>query len=126
MKTVILDTNFLLIPIQFGVDIFSEMERVCLFKYRLCIVDKTLDELKQISLQGKTLDKKAAKVALQLISKRGIDVVAGEGSKADDIIVSLCDEDTIVGTNDRGLKRRVHAQGSQVLSLRQEKFLILV
>ena len=41
---IILDTNFLMIPSMFKVDIFSEIERICDFKYELCIVDKTLDE----------------------------------------------------------------------------------
>ena len=45
MKKIILDTNFLLIPAQFNVDIFSEIERICDFQYQLCIVDKTLSEL---------------------------------------------------------------------------------
>ncbi len=54
-KIIILDTNFLLIPAQFKVDIFSEVERICNFRYQLVIIDKTLEELEDIvsETQGK-------------------------------------------------------------------------
>ena len=35
MIKVILDTNFLMIPYKFRVDIFSELTRVCNFSYKL-------------------------------------------------------------------------------------------
>ena len=46
MAKIILDTNFLMIPAQFNVDIFSEIHRICDFKYELYIIDKTIDELR--------------------------------------------------------------------------------
>ena len=48
MKKIILDTNFLLIPSQFNVDIFTEIDRICLFKYKLCVLDETINELNSI------------------------------------------------------------------------------
>ena len=48
MKTVLLDTNFLLIPAQFKVDIFSEIDRICTFQYEIAVLDKTIDELNKI------------------------------------------------------------------------------
>ena len=45
MKKIMLDTNFLLIPFQFKVDIFSEIERICNFNYKLCIFEQSLEEL---------------------------------------------------------------------------------
>ena len=46
MKKIILDTNFLLIPAQFKVDIFDEIDRIMIEKYQLFVLDKTIDELK--------------------------------------------------------------------------------
>lgn len=46
-RKVILDTNFLLIPGQFKVNVFAEIERVMDVPYHLCIIDKTVDELKK-------------------------------------------------------------------------------
>ena len=49
MIQVILDTNFLLIPSQFGVDVFSEIERLVHERHEVCVLDKSLDELRLIS-----------------------------------------------------------------------------
>jgi len=49
MRKIILDTNFLLIPAQFKVDIFSEIDRICSFTYSLFVLDKSVEELKKIS-----------------------------------------------------------------------------
>ena len=47
-KKIILDTNFLLIPAQFGVDVFTGLEELCDFKFELYLLDKSLKELKNI------------------------------------------------------------------------------
>ena len=70
MKKIILDTNFLLIPSQSKVDIFAEIDKICMFKYELCIVDKTIDELNNIIEKQKGKHKAAAKLALQLIKSK--------------------------------------------------------
>ena len=67
MKKILLDTNFLLIPSQFKVDIFSELERICIFNYKLYVLDKTVDELKYIIEKQKGKHKEAAKIGLQLL-----------------------------------------------------------
>ena len=45
---VVLDTNFLMIPHQFGVDIFTELKNVMPYVYELIVFDKTIDELQAI------------------------------------------------------------------------------
>ena len=52
-KTILLDTNFLMLSAQFNVDIFSEIERICNFNYKLYVLDKTVDELKYIVVKQK-------------------------------------------------------------------------
>ena len=77
-KTVLLDTNFLTIPEQFKVDIFSEIDKICHFPYELCVLPQIVEELKFLAVdkQTKVADRRAAKVALQLISRKGVKVVA--------------------------------------------------
>ena len=53
---ILLDTNFTLIPAQFKVDIFSELAN-----NKLYILDRTLEELKNI---------KNSKLTLSLIKKK--------------------------------------------------------
>ena len=49
MRNIILDTNFLMIPLQFKVDIFSEIERICNFKYELLVPEASVKELENLS-----------------------------------------------------------------------------
>ena len=60
MKKIFLDTNFLLSVYQFRIDIFLEIDRIILEKYELCVLDKTIDELKKL------LKNRKAKIRKQL------------------------------------------------------------
>ena len=77
-KKIILDTNFLLIPAQFKVDIFSEIVRIADFSYELFIIDKTLDELKKITETQKVKDRFAANLALQLLKAKNVKRILGD------------------------------------------------
>lgn len=125
MKKIILDTNFLLIPIQFKVDIFSEIDRICLFKYKLYIVDKTIDELKGIEEKQKGKHKEAARVALQLLKKKDIGVIKTEEGKVDDLILGLLDKDCILATQDEILRKRALKKRASVIVLRSKRYLVL-
>lgn len=119
-----LDTNFLLIPGEFGVDIFSELERVMDRKYRLFVLSKTLDELRNIQAMQAGKNKKAASIALQLIETKGLNII--EAAKpADDAIVEIADSSYIVGTQDRQLRQRLREKGIKLLTLRSKKHLII-
>lgn len=125
MKKIILDTNFLLIPVQFKVDIFSELDRVCLFAHRLYIVDKTLDELNKIIETQKTKHKLAAKIALQLIKKKKVGILKTKEGKVDDLILDILGEDDILATQDALLRKKAVKKGNKVLFLRSKKYLVL-
>ena len=75
MKQVILDTNFLLVPIQEKVDVFSELDRVIDDLYDVFVVEKTLDELEVLLGKVKYKDQVAVKVAKQLIKHQKIKVL---------------------------------------------------
>jgi uncharacterized protein len=137
-KKILLDTNFLMIPGNFGVDIFEEIQRVCNFNYKLYIIDKTVDELKKLpekARKQKTLTKTAVNIALKLISlmvKEGklniIPTKTNEELKAkydnvyvDNIIKDLANE-YIVATTDIELKKHL----KKVIILRQRRYLELI
>lgn len=127
MKKIILDTNFLLIPYQFHVDIFSEIERIMQTPYQLCIVDKTIDELHNICVSERDKYKKGASIALELIDKKGIHILKTEKNKnVDDLILNLVKRDEyIVATQDMPLKRKLRLKYIQIIDLRQKKYLKL-
>ena len=88
MKKILLDTNFLLIPYRFRVDIFTQIDKELASGYRLFILDKTLNELKKIATEQKGKDKDAAKIALKLIALKNIKIIGTNDDKnTDDAIL---------------------------------------
>ncbi|MBS3101669.1 DUF188 domain-containing protein [Candidatus Woesearchaeota archaeon] len=126
MKRIILDTNFLLIPIQFRVDIFSELSRICDFNYNLCIFEQTISELKNIIEKQSGKSKKAAQFALKLIKLKNIGIIKSGQKDTDSLILENLDKNTIVATQDIELKRQLLEKGASVIILRQKKYLQLL
>lgn len=113
MYNIVLDTNFLLIPIKFKVDIFREIERICDFPYKLHIVDKTIDELK---------GKKGERLALQLLEHNKVNIIqTKKDASADDLITDLQLENKVVATQDKDLKKR---NKPYIITLKQKTHLI--
>lgn len=128
MKRIIIDTNFLMIPYQFKVDIFSEIGRICNFNYKLCILEQTIAELENIAEKQAGKDRRAVKFALQLIKLKKIEIIkinmAQSGQRdVDSLILENIDKDTIVATQDLHLKRELLRRGTHVITLRQKKYL---
>ena len=126
MKKIVLDTNFLLIPGQFKVDIFSELQRICHFNYELCIYEGSMDELKNITKAGSGRDKSAAKLALQLIRAKSIKTIKSDEKYIDLAILDNAGRDSIIATQDIQLKKKLLEKGSSVVILRQKKYLRLM
>lgn len=121
---VIMDSNFLMIPFQFNVDIFSEIERLLDFSYDLFVPDKVFVELQTLAKKGNLKERKAARVGLELARK--MKPVSIEGESPDDALVSIANNDTIICTNDKLLRKRILAKGGRAIFLRQKRFLELV
>ena len=122
MEKIILDTNFLLIPFYFKVDIFSEIQRISDFKYTLFILDKTIDELDNIIKVQSGKSVKAAKFALDMIRLKKIKKIRTGDGDVDDL---LLDQEAIIATQDRLLIDRLKKKGKKIIRLRQKKYLSL-
>ena len=104
---VILDTNFLMIPVQHKIDIFEEIKRLMTVPYQLCIFRETIAELEKLAA-GKGRDSSTAKVALKLIKQKNLKTLKNsfrENSHVDDVILSNITDSDIVCTQDKALKR---------------------
>ncbi len=124
MAKIFLDTNFLLIPVQFKVDIFEELERIAENQPEIIILEPILGELEKISETGNTKDKTAAKVALQLIKQKHLKVVPSSFKKpVDDIIVMAVKEGDFVATQDKELKKRLKAKKVGIITLKNKSYL---
>lgn len=119
---VIIDTNGLMIPVQFNVDIFEELRRLGYDTHLVpTAVIRELDSL-IINLKGE--DRIAAKVARSMADRCGI--IEAEGH-ADDVILDLAVElCAAVLTNDAGLRRRLESKDITVICLRQKNRLEIV
>ncbi|ASJ06469.1 type II toxin-antitoxin system VapC family toxin [Thermococcus pacificus] len=125
---VIPDTNFLLVPGQFGVDIIGELNRILDVRFRILIPNVVLQELEVIERKSKGKDLMAIRMAKKL-AERFERVDIGEFGKRpiDDQIFDFAvkNERVIVCTNDKGLKRRLRERGVPVVYLRSKKILEL-
>lgn len=127
MRRILLDTNFLMACGQFKVDIFSEIDRICNFNYKIYILDKTTHELKDIVEKQKGKQKDAARIALQLLKLKNISTIKTTSKRhTDDIIVEYAKKDYLVATQDKDLKRRLINQNTIVIVIKQKKILAFV
>lgn len=117
MKKVILDTNALLAVGQFKIDLFRELERICMFKYEVCVLDGSVDELDKIVKEQKGKDREAAKLALKLVSK--VKVIKVKEGIVDDLLVEMDRKGDYILTQDRELKKRL----KNLIFIRQKKYL---
>ena len=124
MKKIILDTNFLMIPAQFGVDIFSELDRICNFSYELVIVPEVLSELNNMIEDKKTSgkNKRAAKLALKLLKKFKVKTIKNRKifKRADEAIIAIASLNSYVATQDVMLRNKLrHKSGLIILRKKQ-------
>jgi len=117
----VLDTNFLLIPAKFKVDVFTELEKFG--KPKLFTSDLVLRELDTVVKRG-TSDARNAMIGMVLIEKKCINVIPAELKEADEEMLRLAELGYIVCTQDTALIRRLKKDKRPVITLRQKKYLV--
>ncbi len=143
---VILDTNFLLVPFQFNIDVKEEIAKMIDRKYELCTTDGVLQELESLTkdrnryparsatdaaTKGRSQNRrklkrnlkhlKLLKCALSFASDM---TVLKTGVKdVDAALVSLASQENIVCTNDKVLKEKIRKKGAPVIFMRQKRYL---
>ena len=111
---VIIDTNGLMIPGQFGIDIFSELEQLGFYSY--IVPSASVKELERIIATGRGKDRSAAKIAISLLEKC---TIIDKNGYADNIIIEMAiSMDAAVLTNDAELKKRLCSKGVTNVYLR--------
>jgi rRNA-processing protein FCF1 len=121
-KKIVLDTNFLMVPGQIGVDIFEELQEACDFQYELYTTTANIEELEKIAKTGTIKDRTAAKVAIGLIKAKDLKIIAVERDIiADDSLHRLSENGYLIATADRELQKRL----KRYIYLRQNKYALL-
>ncbi len=117
MKTLILDTDFLIMSVKFKVHFIEEIKRICDFNVKICILDKTIEELK---------GKPGEKLIKTILEKNKIEVIkTSNDKKVDDLILGLVDDNYVVATQDGELKGKLRKKGIKLITIRQKKYLVL-
>ena len=127
MRKVILDTNFLLIPFSENVDIFSELERILDFKFEICVLDKTIDELNKIMSEQSGKNRKAADLGLKLIKAKALKIIKSKSDlNTDQFLIQKTSKNDIIATQDKILKKALLNQGHSIIVLRKKKYLNMI
>ena len=126
MIKVILDSNFLFVPLQFKIDIFEELDRL-FGKVEPVVLSTTLEELQQLTAKGSPKMRKQTTIALNLVEKcHSVTVERRTNESYDDVILRTAKEWNVpVATNDAKLRKKLRETGVSVVFLRQKSYLTI-
>ncbi len=122
MKTIIVDTNAWMSMIEFKMDLFTALDQICDFSYKVAVLEGTLQELKKIQENQKGKEKLTAKLVLDIIKKKNIETIPSIGF-VDDVLVELSKDGYLVLTQDIELRKRL---AKPHLVIRQKKYVMMV
>jgi len=126
MVKIILDSNFLLVPFQFRIDIFEELNNL-LGKAEPVILSTTMEELKRMAEKSSAKKRMQFSAALKLAKKCMILEVKRQASETyDDVILRIASKLKFpVATNDAELRKKLRKAGLATVYLRQKARLIV-
>jgi rRNA-processing protein FCF1 len=122
---VLFDANALMIPVQFGVDIFTGVEEL-VGGFEAVTLEDVKDELAGIA-RGRGRDAAAARVGVSLAARCRVTRSPHQDVAVDDRIVRYAKEHhCVVVTNDRRLREELLSQHIDVIYLREKKRLDII
>jgi len=126
--SVVVDTSFLMIPAQFGIDIFAESERTLQKHVEFVVLKSVLREIETKAKLDSTSGDAKFRVAGDLAKRcRTADVSPDvAGLPVDDQLLEYTvGVKGVLATNDRRLRERARERGVPVLLMRGKKRLAL-
>ncbi|MBI2565210.1 DUF188 domain-containing protein [Candidatus Woesearchaeota archaeon] len=125
MKSIFLDTSFLVHCAEWKLDFISEVERLIYDKYQFIIVSPVYDELALLEhSRGRT--KFHAKLAHAILKTLTLQIIKSNKKSADEAIIESAEKNDLVATHDAELKRKLKKKGVECLVIRQKKYLIII
>jgi rRNA-processing protein FCF1 len=128
LRKVILDSNFLFLPLKDGIDIFSEVERVLSAKPQIILLTPVMEEVKRLAMYSRENKiRREANFALKLAERcQKVNFMEKSEEKVDDLLIRAAEEmGGIIATNDRGLRQRLRSHGFPVIYARSRSHLVL-
>lgn len=122
---ILVDTNFLLIPVRFKVDIFEASADAVNDITELIVSSRVLDEIQGLKERAKPSFFRELKLA-ETFAGMCTFMVDPSVNDVDDSLVNLAShEGMVLGTSDAELRRKARAAGVKVIYLRQKSYLVL-
>ena len=120
-QCVLMDTNFVMLPASFKIDIFEQAKDALNTRsVEFMVFDMTIFELQHIAA-GNSKHASHARVALDLINHHAVTIIPGDARYADDLIAAfdefLPERNVVIATQDKGLKLRLRKK-SKLLVMR--------
>ncbi|WP_366944373.1 PIN domain-containing protein [Methanoculleus sp.] len=121
----LLDTNALTMPAQFGIDLYDGLMAL-LGDFESITLEEVVGELSGLA-RGHGRDAAAARVGLELARRSRIVPSGSSAESVDDRLIEYARrEGCIVVTNDRRLRNDLLREGIGVVSMRKERTLELI
>ncbi len=122
---VLLDTNALLMPAQFGIDLYDEL--LALFgDFEPVTLEEVVGELSGLA-RGHGRDAAAARVGLAMARRSTVVPSGSTAERVDDRVIEYARrEGCVVVTNDRELRNALLAEGIDVVVMRRQRTLELI
>jgi rRNA-processing protein FCF1 len=117
---VLLDSNFLMIPLELHIDVFEEIQDLLGKRVEFILIKQVYDELRRLSARSSKVGRQAAH-ALNLAKRcRTMNVEAKARESTDDAIVRVAkDKGAIVATSDLELRKRLRNINVPVIYVRE-------
>ncbi|KAA0001104.1 MAG: twitching motility protein PilT [Thermoplasmata archaeon] len=123
MRTVILDTNALMIPYQSGINIEKEITRL-LGICRIIVPSSVVEEIEQLANEDGGTGR-AAKLGLSIIKKRGFRLMETENKGDEGVIETALKMEGAIVTNDKELQKRAKELKLPIIYPKGENRLVL-
>ena len=120
MKSIILDTNFIIEVLKNKIDLKGELSKICNFPFKIFVLDRIKNELDNIIEKQGGKNKELAKLALSYI--KNLDIIETKRDNVDEILIEMSKE-SIIATQDKQLKSRLK---KPFIILKQKKILELI
>ncbi len=117
MRMVVLDTNALLMPYQFDINIERELNRL-LGVCRIIVPRSVVEEVEKLAEKGGEVGR-AAQLALSIIKKKNFRVIETDMKGDDGVIETAIKMEAAILTNDKELKKKAKEMRLCVIYLRE-------
>ena len=122
---ILCDTNFLLVPLRFGVDVFSEADEALNDLTEFFVSSRVVDEIKLLRKDAKPSFEKELLFALKMIEQCKVIEDTSETLVDDSLIELARINNMVIGTTDSELRKKARMEGVKVIYLRQKRYLVL-